>query len=136
MKFEITAKQFDGSIVLTYNEQGLIENAQFNCSLNMEQLKFWATHFPTHQAWLKLSVQQFEAQCSEVFETISFDLFYELYGLKEGKAKAQASWNKLKPEEQTAACKYIQKYNSILAQKKWQSKLLPATYLNQKRWLD
>ena len=136
MKYEITAKQFDGSIVLTYNDKGIIENAEFNCSLTMEQLKFFATHFPTHQAWLKLTVQQFEAKCTEVIEQITFELFYEKYGLKEGRIKAQSAWNKLKAEEQTAAYKHITRYNSLLAQKQWQGKAMPATYLNQKRWLD
>ena len=136
MKYEITAKQFDGSIVLTYNDKGIIENAEFNCSLTMDQLKFFATHFPTHQAWLKLTVQQIDGKFSEVIEKITFELFYEKYAVKEGKSKALTAWNKLKAEERTAAYKYISRYNSLLAQKQWQSKAMPATYLNQKRWLD
>jgi len=136
MKYEITAKAFDGSIVLSYSEQGIIENAQFNCSLSLEQLKFFATHFPTHISWLKFTVQQFDAKCTEVIEEITFELFYEKYGVKEGKSKAQIAWNKLKAEERTAAYNYIARYNSLLAQKQWQSKAMPVTYLNQKRWLD
>ena len=138
MVYEVMAPNLQGSIVLTYDANGILELADFGKlhALDSETLKFFATHFPMHQAWLARTVEQINGTAKLVQLDITFELFYTKYGHKEGKIKAEAAWNKLKPKEKAAAYNYIPRYNSILAANQWRGKLMPATYLNQKRWLD
>ncbi len=136
MKYEITATQLQGSILLTYNEQGTITIAEFNCTLTTEQRTFIATHFPVLEQWLNKFTEQFKAKAQIINEQITFEQFYEAYGNKKGKEKAKATWNKLSKTDQAKAFAYIKKYNNYLVMNPWQAKLMPVTYLNQKRWND
>ena len=69
-----------------------------------------------------------------------FDLFWTAYPNKKGKAPAEKSWNKLKPDSDLVGVIV----SAIAAQKKtaqWQKDNgqfipMPATWLNQRRWED
>jgi len=136
MKYEITATQLQGSILLTYDEQGSLTIAEFNCPLTPEQRTFIATHFPVLEQWLNKFATQFNAKAMPFIDNITFDQFYDAYGNKIGKEKAKATWNKLSKTDQAKAFAYIKKYNNYLVMNPWQAKLMPVTYLNQKRWND
>lgn len=71
-----------------------------------------------------------------------FDEFWELYPRKEDKGRAQTSWEKIcnKPPENRPSFQTLM--NALRAQRetdRWKDKKFiphPATWLNQKRWLD
>ena len=64
---------------------------------------------------------------------LSFENFWRLYNLKEGKHTAEKIWNALPMHEQLAAIIYIPIYNGKLAQSTIPKKY-PETYLRKKAW--
>jgi hypothetical protein len=77
-----------------------------------------------------------KAIITEEQEVITFAMFYDQYGYRVGKVKAEAAWNKLNATEQRLAVDYISRYRFQLHAHTGQAMLHPATYLNQKRWID
>lgn len=65
---------------------------------------------------------------------ITFAMFWEKYAHKIGKVEAEKSWNKLSKKDQQEAFNYISAYESFRKNAS-HSKLLPASYLNNKRWV-
>ena len=74
-------------------------------------------------------------QAVEVIAKVTFNDFYEEYGVKEGKKRAEAAWNKMPEAEQVKAFLYIPKIKGI-KQRNGQAMPHPITYLNQTRWND
>lgn len=65
---------------------------------------------------------------------ISFDIFWDLYGKKIGKAKAEMKWNKLSNEIQQQIIDYIPKYKKFQPDPKYRKN--PDTFLNNRSWED
>lgn len=65
---------------------------------------------------------------------ISFDQFWNLYGHKKGRLKAEQKWSKLTDKERELAMKAIPAYIKSTPDRQYRKH--PATYLNGKHWED
>lgn len=76
----------------------------------------------------------------EVVDPHSFDVFWNLYKYKRGKALALKAWNKLKDSDKAAAIEAVPNYLAYLDYKRAtgreQEQMHASTYLNQRRWED
>lgn len=138
MKFEFESNALDGSIVFEYDDDTLmLKSCQINGELDELQAGYLSRYFPTTYLQLeKLHKYSKNSKLHKLLEIVSFDVFWEEYGKKDSRLKAERAWKKLNDDEQARAIKYINRYNSILAQEKWRSKLLASSYLNGKLWMD
>lgn len=69
-----------------------------------------------------------------------FEKFWYCYPKKQGRGKAEESWNKIKPSEELFL-KMVETIEKFKQSEQWNNENgkyipLPATWLNQKRWLD
>ena len=67
---------------------------------------------------------------------ITFDAFWKTYGKKQKLTRAKQLWSKLTDTEKFNAIAKIKSYNNWLARQNGTPKMLPDTYIYQKRWLD
>lgn len=135
MKYAITSPLLDGCITLEYErDTGMLVQATFDFAMKAEQAKWLASHFPTHVALADNLSKILKGTVTKYDEPPTFAEFYSKYGNKTGKVSAEAAWKKLTPAEKVAAVQHISKYKQTI--KAWQDMLMPATYLNQKRFMD
>lgn len=72
---------------------------------------------------------------TEIKEVVSFEDFWEAYGVKKDKKVSQDVWKRLKALEQQKAINAISRYNNELKLSN-EFKKHPKTYLRQKKWED
>jgi hypothetical protein len=65
---------------------------------------------------------------------IEFDRFWNLYGKKVGRKKAELKWNKLSLQTQELILDYLPKYIKATPEVKFRKD--PTTFLNNESWLD
>ena len=65
---------------------------------------------------------------------ILFEMFWDLYDKKEAKESCIKAWNKLENEDHKKIIEVVPDYVAWKSDKKFRP--MPATFLNQKRWLD
>lgn len=70
----------------------------------------------------------------EMNREITFEMFWDAYGYKHGKAEALKAWNRLSKKDQQEAYYYIPAYESFRKANN-HNKLMAASYLNAKRWV-
>ena len=66
--------------------------------------------------------------------SIDFEIFWNLYDKREGRATVKYKWDHIDFEDQSAIIDHVPKYVAATPDKKYRK--LPLTYLNQKTWLD
>ncbi len=133
MKYAITSPLLDGCITLEYyNDTGMLAQATFDFELKQDQAEWFAKHFPIHVSLVeKVTKSGTVTKCDD---EPTFDVFWQKYGNMVGKIAAQKAWKKRKPIERIIAVKNIPKYKKSL--KDYQDMLMPATYLNNERYMD
>lgn len=137
MKTFIITGTFEGQIELQFNTDGwLVLFDARNAQLNEEQRKWFSLRVPIHFDKLDIIVKIEMLNVVEQHREITFEDFYKEYGLKVGITKATNAWKRLSKADQMNAYMYLPKYRTWLNQNAWCAKMHPATYLNQKRWLD
>ncbi|MFQ3578515.1 MAG: hypothetical protein SNJ71_00060 [Bacteroidales bacterium] len=136
MKYVITSKYLEGSITLDYDDAtGMLIMAAFDFIPTSEQAHWLARNFPTTIDILKhIQKQMRGGTVEQIIEQPTFELFWRTYDHKVGKQEAERAWAKLTLTEQIKAIKYINRYKQELPN--WQAMLMPASYLNKKRYLD
>lgn len=67
---------------------------------------------------------------------ITFEAFWKTYAKKQKLTRSQQLWKKLSDTDKFNAIAKIKDYNNWLARQNGTPKMLPDTYLYQKRWLD
>ena len=63
---------------------------------------------------------------------IPFDVFWELYDKKVDRTKCEPKWDRLNPEDQASAIKFIPKYVESTPDKNYRKN--PETFLNKRSW--
>lgn len=71
---------------------------------------------------------------NNIFNKISFDVWWDMYDLKCGKEKCQKKWEKLSPKEQAECLEATPAYVASTPDKQFRKR--PLTYLNGKCWND
>jgi len=133
--YQITSPNFTGSIIISYNDEGLLCKFEINASLNLGNIKWLLHNIPAHIDNVMSITHNSTAQIVSVPQDLSFNAFWNAYNYKIGhKARAEKLWKILPDNQRIAAVTYIQKYNSFLIDHPKQDKLYPETYLSQRRW--
>lgn len=135
-KFVITSSNFEGGINLAFDAEGKLVKFETEAVLSDEKFNFFMNNMPRHMDKLDYFRTLKSVKVVEVITEISFEDFYEQFGNKVGKLKAQNAWKQLSRAEQVRAYSNIIKYKNYLKLNPGIAHLYPATYLNQKRWND
>lgn len=134
--YTITGKR-SGKIIFKYDLNGdLVEFKYQGDPLNENQRKWLYPRIAVHERQIK------NWQCIKNFTVTkgepdtSFEAFWQSYGLKSKKTRSEQLYNKLADDDKFNAIAGIRRYDNWLRQQKGMAKMLPDTYLHQKRWLD
>lgn len=106
----------------------LFEQVQNN-ELSLQEAESIAERSPSDRKLSQSKVK--ESKVKEI--NIPFDHFYDTYGYKVGRLKAEKSWLRLSDKERDAAMKAIEPFRKMTDPKFMPH---PATWLNGKRWED
>lgn len=133
MKFAVTSPLLDGCITLEYHkDSGMIAQATFDFDLKQDQAEYLSKHFPIHASLVdKFTKNSTVIRCDE---PPTFDEFWRKFDNKVGRVAAVKAWKKRSDPERIIAVKNIPKYKKTL--KPYQDMLMPATYLNNERYMD
>jgi hypothetical protein len=135
MKYAITSAQLDGCITLEYEaEGGMLVSASFDFAMRADQAAWLSKHFPTNERFIESLKTSISGTVHKYESLPTFADFYNKYGNKVGKKEAETAWKKLTDAERVQALRHIVKYKQSI--KGWQDMLMPASYLNKKRFLD
>lgn len=135
-KYIGTSHTVAGAIYLCYNANGQLVAVDISeAQLNELQHTWLLKNLPLTEEVLPKLATAIKYIFSEVLTEVTFERFYDEYGVKEARKKAQNAWDKLNKNEQLKAYNYIPKLrtktmNASIAMP------YPATYLNQQRWND
>jgi hypothetical protein len=134
-KFIITGL-FGGTVHLAYSTTGILQLIDISAaSLSPKQGIYLFQNVPFELDDLQQFCHHVRLNVVEQEVELTFDMFYEAYGYKEGRKKAEAVWAKLSRAEQLKAYLYIEQ---LKRKKKLNGEAFPypATYLHQARWND
>lgn len=135
-KYCITSHLYEGEIMITYNDNGMLLDCNFNNSTLTERQQSWILrHLPLRQDKLHtLFDKEPLLILQEMDITVSFDDFWNRYDdkLNSSKRRCLVKWNRMSKAEQVRAYNYITCYFSNLpsgVRKKYAE-----TYLNAELW--
>ena len=134
--YTATSLKFTGWVEFTFNDTGLLTCLNMaDAQVNDEQRLWLWEHRPHTEMFIQDYATKSKLTIVLKLIEVTFEQFYEAYGVKEGKKKAEAAWKKLPPAEQVKAYHYIPR---LRTKKQISTEALPypATYLNQARWND
>jgi hypothetical protein len=99
---------------------------------------FSSGNFPANEnvmknVWMQKLKKNFEVSVGE--PDLSFETFYNTFGNKIKKNKAEAAWKKLSKADKILALQKIKSYKGYLKRKQV-AQMNPEAYINQKRWED
>lgn len=132
--FTFTSDAFLGHWELEYDVNGFLRNCTNESKMTDPQYMWLSKHFPIHEHQLPDIVGK-TGRVTEITD-LSFDMFWERFGNKQAKVNAQNAWKKLSKAEKVKAVEGIHPYNYHLQINTHLTKMLPASYLNGKRFLD
>jgi hypothetical protein len=138
-KFIYTSQHITGDVLAGFDEKsGLLLLIDLSKSeMSYDQHYNFMLKFPrTLKEFLELEKEKpNERKITEVFDTITFDDFWNRYDHKalSSKKKAKAIWDKMPSVEQQRAYNHIAKYSKLVAQQGIQKKHAE-TYLNSYLW--
>lgn len=134
MKYILTHRKINGSIIIEYDNEKRIRSFAFDCQVSFELWEFMMNNFPaTEESLQDYLFKNFKI--SPVPEDISFDAFWKGYAYKVGnKPRAEKLYKLLSDMERTQVMISIKSYNNYLASHPNQDKCYPETYLSQRRW--
>lgn len=133
--YHLTKHTFAGHIALTYVDGRLERIDTSEAELDDQRHEWVHSRFPLRLDKLERFCQVAGLVRTEVADEVTFEAFYNAYGYKEGRRKAEAAWNRLPKAEQIKAYRYIPRLKSKKIQS-GEALPYPATYLNQQRWND
>lgn len=132
-RYRFTSNAFVGDILFNY-EGNTCKGVEFNCKLNNEQVQFFSSNFPMTIGQLDYIVGK-TGKVEAVEPDLSFDSFWNTYGQKINKKRAQPLWEKLKDNDRAAVFSALPKYR-YYTKSKGISMANPENYLRDRRWED
>jgi len=138
-KLILTSPAFEGEIQIIYNTEFklmLIDMMQTN--LTDEQIRYLKNVTPVEYR-KETFKPAFKSETLEIIEAdykVTFEMFWEKYGLKRNKERCIKQFEKLSESNKTKAFAGLNPYIRHLAHNTWKSKADPEKYLSQKYWLN
>jgi|SRR5690606_13407938 len=116
-------------------ESGLLKTIRFE-GAGPKKIAGFGKAMPFSEQRLKELADQYKWKLEPLDMDLSFAAFYDLYGNKVGKKRAESRWNKMKKEDKVKALLYIEKYKNLLKLRAGQQQMYPESYLNAEPWND
>lgn len=139
--YRAKGKKTDLVFLFKYDLNGHLRGFQIDeGELTPEQMDWLFTRFPANEykmenIWMKLDKYKNHFTVEKSNADLSFESFWEIYGLKHKKELAIKAWNKLTEAEKIKCFLNIKNYKNWLA-KTGQAQAHLVTWLNQKRFND
>lgn len=134
-KFILTHHQLSGQIEVIFDGRQCIALVDFqNTNLDPRQADFFLKECPRFVNTIEAFVKKNNFTCVESDIKITFEMFWDKYGLKVDRKRALAIWNKLPVSKQIAAYYGIDKYDRYLRRTDWRNKCEAKSYLLNERW--
>jgi hypothetical protein len=135
ISYTVTSSQFEGCLSFTY-ENGWLAAYRCDAELSGSQLQYLHERFPLQEGMLhQLRNGSRTLRIETAEEDLSFGRFWELYGYKVARKKAEALWERLSEADRKLALGAIRRYDRWLSHKGL-AKCYPETYLRNRRWED
>lgn len=134
--YTVTGRK-DGTITFTFDLNGDLILFKYQGDLLTDKQRKWMyPRIPVQQDQIKnwMAIKEFTVTKGE--PDISFEAFWLTYGEKSKKIRSQKLYKALSDTEKFNAIAGIKRYNNWLRRQNGINRMLPDTYLYQKRWLD
>ncbi|MAX23414.1 MAG: hypothetical protein CMJ19_02825 [Phycisphaeraceae bacterium] len=130
-KIIITSTKFNGSLEFEMDDTGTVKLFKNFADLDSNQLDWFSGNFPITLDRLNALIRKSKNLKAELVEAdLSFDHFWNKYGMKRNRIRAEKWWNKLKDADKIMALRNLDAYEAYLQRNPQQAKLYPDTYLN------
>ncbi len=137
MKKVLLTGKFNGVIQLHYDVDSRLCCIDLReAELEEKQVQYLYRNIPLHYDKVMEFATQLNLRAVEENIELTFDMFYDKYGHKVGKAAAQRSWKRLNKGDRVDAFMFIKTYLHDLKINTWKNQMNPATYLNQRPLAD
>ena len=124
------------TVSFTFEADKQLVALELQAGMSPEQLQWVKANLPLNEAGLKdLMAKAKKAQLVKTEGEVTFQQFYDAYGKKEKRIRAEAVWNKMSHESRVAAYVYIAKLKKNY-EKANTNLPHPDTYLTNRRWED
>jgi hypothetical protein len=128
--YQYFSNGYNSNVTLGYRD-GLLALVEVDSPIKLPDDHM--SYFYSNEQGFLNSVQKHKIPFSELTREITFEIFWEKYAYKVGKAEAFEQWKKLSKVDQQAAYYFIPQYNARLKLSN-EARRHPATYLHKKTW--
>lgn len=134
-KFLITGEKYTGEIVAVYSADQLLVQVDLQATnLTANQRRMLLCGLPTTVDGLNNCFEGKLTIVEAAFE-VSFDMFWQRFGLKRNKLQAEKLWEKLRKTEQVEAWHRIAAYDKYCKKNgHWYQRMYPDTWLRNRQW--
>lgn len=132
-RYRFTSKAFDGFVLFAY-QNGKLESVEFRCELTDAQSNYLQANFPMFEENLSNLLGK-SGKIEAVQQDLSFDNFWNTYGVKINRKRAAPLWERLTTAEKTAVFSAIPKYRYYCKSKAIHM-ANPENYLRDRRFED
>lgn len=134
MKKFIATGNFEGQVEVVYGEHGLLHEVKYGgAQLSHVQLDWLQQNLPTvlDAGFAEFAKRSKLTWIEERYE-ISFEVFWEAYGLKHNKKRCEAKWNRMSKADRVKAYMGLAAYFRHLQLNPWKNKAGCDTYLEDR----
>jgi hypothetical protein len=130
-QFIITSYRYTGQATIIYDTNGLLASVDLQeTTMTLNQRQVLLSRLPLHVDKLE-TLNDLPIHIIERDYEVSFEQFWNAYGLKINKKRAADIWIKMSKTNRILAYHSINKYNRYLAKENWRKKADADTYLKQ-----
>lgn len=135
-KYSLTSVAFDGEVIFTFNDSGLLESFDTAGADLSETQQVWILkQLPRELAEIKRVIGTSDsAKLTELKQEITFDMFWIRFDekIRSSKKKSLAKWNRLSKTDRVKAFYFISKYEMSIPN--GVAKKYAESYLNAELW--
>lgn len=133
-KFILTSHLFTGSITFGFNSVGWL--TYFNNEFDFEdkQHSWLLANLPRHIEQIEAYAGRIKGKLEEVPPDLSFDSFWNAYGKKINRKRAELLYKKMDEPQRLKCILSIKPYLSYLSRVKWRTQADPDTYLRNENY--
>lgn len=136
VKYSLTSTAFEGEVIFTFNDSGLLESFDSSGAELSEKQQLWILReLPRELAEIKRVLgSSTSAALTEIKQEITFAMFWNRYDekIKSSKKKSLLKWSRMNKTEQAKAFYFISKYEMNIPQ--GVAKKYAESYLNAELW--
>ena len=131
--YHLTSVSFVGYVEFIFTDEDLLSKMEIHADLSQQQQVYLLKHMPREITELE-KLKSDTAQITEIQQEVNFKMFWNRYDdkLNSSLKKTEQKWNKMSPDNQYKAFRYISKYFSNIpvgTRKKYAT-----TYLSDELW--